>query len=111
MKTILVDKNNNVINEGDIVKIKSNLVEYPGMYHYGMYKVSFDLIRGLALTFDALMETNDLNNQTIGTYELRMNEHLYIWRCDCDKDTVYCRINVNGNTFVKIEATSDVEKL
>ncbi len=111
MKTILVDKNDNVINEGDIVKIKTKLLEYPGMYHYGMYKVSFDPIRGLALTFEELVFTDDLDNQIIGTYELLINKHLYIWRYNSDEDAVYCRINVNGNTFVKTEPTNDIEKL
>ena len=109
MKTVLIDKNGNVINEGDIVKIKTNLVEYPGMCHYGMYKVSFDPIRGLTLTFEDLVWTDDVNNQLIGTYILRINEHLYIWRYNSDEDTEYCRFNVNGNTFVKTEPTNDIE--
>lgn len=111
MKTILIDKNDNVINEGDIVKIKTNLVEYPGMYHYGMYKVSFDPIRGLTFRFEDLVLTNDINNQLIGTYELRINEHLHIWRYNSDEDTVYCRVNVNGNTFVKTEPSNDIERI
>ena len=110
MRTILVDKHHNIINEGDILKVKANLKEYPGMYHYGMYKVSFDHIRGMSLTFVDLIQTDDVNNQLIGTYAFRINEHIQLWRCDSD-EAVYCRFNIGGNTFVKIEPTNDIEKL
>jgi hypothetical protein len=111
MKTILIDKNYNVINEGDILKVKANLAEYPGLYHYGMYKVSFDHIRGMILTFVDLVLTNDTNNQLIGTYEFRINEHIQLWRHDSDSEIIYCRFNIGGNTFVKIDPTNDIEKV
>ena len=109
MATILVDKNNNVINHCDKVMIKGSLVNYPGMYHYGIYTVTFDPLRGLTLHFEDLVENNDKNNQTIGTYELRINEHLYLWRYDSDPENVYVRFNVNSKTFVKIEPTNNIE--
>jgi hypothetical protein len=112
MSTVLVDKNNNVINHGDKVMIKSSLTDYPSMYHYGIYSVWFDHLRGLTLHFEELVDNNDKNNQTIGTYELRINEHLYLWRWDSDPENVYVRFNVEGNRcFVKIESTNDIEKV
>jgi hypothetical protein len=111
MKTILVDKHNNIINDGDIVTVRCNLSDFPGMYHYGLYKVSFDPLRGLTLTIQDLINDANQNNQLIGTYELRINEHIHLWRCDSKGDNVYCRFNIDGKTFVRIDPSNDIEKI
>ena len=116
MKTVLLDKFNVEINEGDRIKIFAHLERYPGMYHYGIYKVSFDTIRGMTLEFEGLVKENneiEKNNQEIGTHYLRINEHIVLWRWDSDpeKDIVYCKFNVEGTTFVQIGPTNNIEKI
>ena len=65
MRTILVDKHHNIINEGDILKVKANLKEYPGMYHYGMYKVSHELTEA---EIRQLMEAVELGKSLSDVY-------------------------------------------
>lgn len=115
MTTKVVDKNGTVINNGDRVMVRANLVKYPGMYHYGIYKVWFDEVHGMELLFEDLVtkETDNMN-QTIGTYILRINQHIELWRWDSDiaNDTVYCKFNIKeGTTFVSIASTNDIEKV
>lgn len=85
MTTKIVDKNGSVINNGDRVMVRANLVRYPGMYHYGIYKVCFDEVRGMELLFEDLVTTEtDTMNQTIGTNILRINKHIELWRWDSE---------------------------
>lgn len=114
MKTVLIDKNSSEINNGDLIKIRANLERYPRMYHYGIYKVSLDPIRGMSLEFQELvLENNEINknNQEIGTTYLRINEHIVLWSYDSDlvNNIVFCRFNIEGKTFVDIIPTNDIE--
>lgn len=112
MTTVLIDKNGKPISNGDRVKVRASLAKYPGLYHYAIYTVYFDPIRGMELIFDELIPTEDTNNQIIGTYNLHINKHISIWRWDSDpeKEIVYCRFNIEeGTTFVSIISTNDIE--
>lgn len=115
MRTKVVDKNGTVINNGDLVMVRANLVQYPGMYHYGIYKVWFDEVHGMELLFqDLVTKDTDTMNQTIGTYVLRINQHISLWRWDSDleNEIVYCKFNIEeGTTFVSIASTNDIEKI
>ncbi len=120
MKTVLLDKFNVEINDGDRIKVFAHLERYPGMYHYGIYKVSFDPIRGMTLEFEGLvLEDNEINknNQEIGTHYLRINEHIVLWTAlwrwgrDTDNDKVFNRFNIEGKTFVQIVPTNNIEKI
>lgn len=116
MKTVLLDQFNVEINEGDRIKVFAHLERYPGTYHYGIYKVSFDPIRGMCLEFEGLvLENNEINksNQEIGTTYLRINEHIVLWRWDSDptNDIVFNKFNIEGNTFVQIVPTNNIEKI
>lgn len=116
MKTVLIDKYGAEINNGDCIKVRANLERYPGMYHYGIYKVSLDPIRGMSLEFqDLVLENNEINknNQEIGTTYLHINEHIVLWRFDSDlvNNTVFCRFNIEGKTFVSIIPTNDIERI
>ena len=112
-KTFLLDKNCELIKNGDIVNVRATLKDYPGLYHYGQYKVEIDPIRGLSLSLIDLIHEGNINNQLIGTNTFLINKHISLWRWDSDpqNNILYCKFNIEGDTFVKINPTDDIEKV
>lgn len=82
MKTVLLDRNCNEINDGDFIEIyisKFIDFEHEQYYHKGVYKVCFDKILGLKLIFQSLINENeDFKNQYLSTTTFLINRDIIL---------------------------------
>ena len=68
MTTKIVDKNGKIINNGDRVMVRANLVRYPGMYHYGIYNVRFDEVYLKLMIKEGKIKYLDIENHDKDIY-------------------------------------------
>lgn len=116
MKTILLDKNGNELNNGDFIEIYiSEFTDYKkeSYYHKGIYKVVFDEIFGVRFIFQSLVvkENDELKenlNQYLSNTSFIINQDIILLHSDrtnldiFDKNRIiYYNVFVQQNNGVK----------
>ena len=116
MKSILLDKNGNELNNGDFIEIYiSEFTDYKkeSYYHKGIYKVVFDEIFGVRFIFQSLVvkENDELKenlNQYLSNTSFIINRDIILLHSDrtnldiFDKNRIiYYNVFVQQNNGVK----------
>ena len=114
MKSVLLDKNGNELNNGDFIEIYiSEFTDYKDYYHKGIYKVIFDEIFGVRFLFQSLVvkENDSLNqdlNQYLSSTSFIINQDIILLHSDRtsldifdDNRIIYYNVFVQKNNGVK----------
>ena len=114
MKSVLLDKNGNELNNGDFIEIYiSEFTDYKDYYHKGIYKVVFDEIFGVRFLFQSLVvkENNELNeklNQYLSNTNFIINRDIILLHSDRtnldifdENRIIYYNVFVQQNNGVK----------